>query len=400
MKVFSKKILFCVMLLVFALSSFAQNPCTIPPGTYRTQTQGGWGNDCHGNNPGCLRDHNFSAAFPTGITIGGNYTIHFTTADAVRLYLPAGTTPGVLTSNHVDPTSATEAGVFASQVLALTISVGFADAHVSGFGDLRHLKIRNGVHSPTGAFAGYTVGQFLAIANAVLGGNLTVLPQGITVSDVNDVCDMINNNFDDGTVSNGGLVETDCDEYLPVTLTGFDAAAADNSIHLSWTTASETNNDHFIIDRNGSELAEVVTKGNDASGHSYEYSDYTVLVGTTYNYTLISVDVNGNQQEVATRTVVMGSVPSVSAGSYYLSQNYPNPFNPTTTISFTLPEAGQVRLIVYDILGKEVARLADGNLTAATYSFAFDASRLSSGEYYYRLETGNFSCVRKLTLIK
>ena len=108
-----------------------------------------------------------------------------------------------------------------------------------------------------------------------------------------------------------------------------------------------------------------------------------------------------NQQELATRTVVMGSVQrAFSAGTYYLSQNYPNPFNPTTTISFILPEAGQVRLVVYDILGKEVARLADGNLAAATYSFTFDASHLSSGEYYYRLESGNFSCVRKLTLIK
>ena len=129
MKVFSKKILFCVMLLAFALSSFAQNPCTIPPGTYRTQTQGGWGADCHGGNPGCLLANNFSTAFPNGITIGGNYTIYFSSANAVRLYLPAGTTTGVLTSNHTNPTSATEAGVFASQVLALTISVGFADAH-------------------------------------------------------------------------------------------------------------------------------------------------------------------------------------------------------------------------------------------------------------------------------
>lgn len=88
--------------------------------------------------------------------------------------------------------------------------------------------------------------------------------------------------------------------------------------------------------------------------------------------------------------------------NFSLSQNYPNPFNPSTTINFTMPEAGMVILKVYDVLGKEVATLVDKELNAGTYSQNFDASNLnlSSGIYFYRLETGNFIQTKKMMLVK
>jgi hypothetical protein len=86
--------------------------------------------------------------------------------------------------------------------------------------------------------------------------------------------------------------------------------------------------------------------------------------------------------------------------TFSLSQNYPNPFNPSTTIKFTIPKSGFVTLKVFNILGQEVARLADGELTAGNHEVKFDASRLSSGVYIYKLQANDFSSSKKMMLIK
>jgi hypothetical protein len=83
-----------------------------------------------------------------------------------------------------------------------------------------------------------------------------------------------------------------------------------------------------------------------------------------------------------------------------LEQNYPNPFNPATTISYTLPIAGNVTLKVFDITGKEVRMLDNGHKAAGKYSVTFNASDLASGMYIYRIQTSNFSEVRKMLLMK
>lgn len=85
---------------------------------------------------------------------------------------------------------------------------------------------------------------------------------------------------------------------------------------------------------------------------------------------------------------------------YELRQNYPNPFNPSTQISFTLPQASNVSLTVYNVIGQRVAVLANEVLQSGQHSYQFDASNLASGMYLYRLQTDNFSQVRKMTLIK
>ena len=85
---------------------------------------------------------------------------------------------------------------------------------------------------------------------------------------------------------------------------------------------------------------------------------------------------------------------------YELSQNYPNPFNPVTVIEFALPEAGDVELIVYNILGREVATLVNERKQAGHHQVTFDAGHLASGVYIYHLRTDNFEQARQLTLIK
>jgi len=85
---------------------------------------------------------------------------------------------------------------------------------------------------------------------------------------------------------------------------------------------------------------------------------------------------------------------------YTLSQNYPNPFNPRTTISFSLPQAGQVKLSLFDALGKEIDVIADKHFSAGYHSLNYNATVLPSGVYFYRIETGSFIQSKKMILIK
>jgi hypothetical protein len=89
-------------------------------------------------------------------------------------------------------------------------------------------------------------------------------------------------------------------------------------------------------------------------------------------------------------------VPKVFA----LDQNYPNPFNPTTVVSFQLPMASEVRLVVYDLLGREVAVVANERRTAGSHEVRFDGSGLSTGVYFYRLTAGKYTETRKMILVK
>jgi hypothetical protein len=87
-------------------------------------------------------------------------------------------------------------------------------------------------------------------------------------------------------------------------------------------------------------------------------------------------------------------------GTSVLYPNYPDPFNPATTIRYALPEAGAVRLVVYNALGQEVAHLVEGLVAAGTHEVVFDGQGLPSGVYLYRLEAGTFVQTRRMTLVK
>ena len=86
--------------------------------------------------------------------------------------------------------------------------------------------------------------------------------------------------------------------------------------------------------------------------------------------------------------------------SFALGGNYPNPFNPTTTIPFALPEAADVTLAVYDLLGRRVAVLVEGEMAAGRHEAVFEAGHLSSGVYLIRMQSAGFSQVRRMTLVK
>lgn len=99
-------------------------------------------------------------------------------------------------------------------------------------------------------------------------------------------------------------------------------------------------------------------------------------------------------------TAVGDDIGSALPNQFALNQNYPNPFNPTTTISFDLPQAGSVRLEIYNVLGQSVGTLASGRFSAGRHEVEFDASAQPSGIYFYRLTYPEGVLTRKMVLIK
>ncbi|MCF6130748.1 hypothetical protein [Flavobacterium wongokense] len=205
-----KRILISFILTVMLGMTSAYSQSQGCAGQFTTFTQGGYGTECHGGNPGCYRDAHFASAFPNGVVIGcvaGN-TLTFTSSAAIAAYLPAGTGPAVLTSSAVNPTNTR--GVLSSQILALTLSVGFdaADPNFSASNtSLGSLIIASG------PFAGTSISAFLQIANNVLGG----CSNAYTPSAINAVATALNENFDDGNTDNG-YVSCNRDIVLNITV--------------------------------------------------------------------------------------------------------------------------------------------------------------------------------------
>ena len=126
------------------------------------------------------------------------------------------------------------------------------------------------------------------------------------------------------------------------------------------------------------------------------------------DYFLLKVIVEDDEEETEIDSIEVGisSQPSPKRAAkqlpkdFKLEQNYPNPFNPVTTINFKLPKASNVTLVIYNIQGREVARLVDGYMQAGYRSITWDASTVSSGIYIYRLQAGEFSDTKRMLLIK
>lgn len=123
--------------------------------------------------------------------------------------------------------------------------------------------------------------------------------------------------------------------------------------------------------------------------HAFWMDDYS----GTYQVWTASIDIT---------SLGVGNQESSSPQGITLKQNYPNPFNPSTTIEYTIPHSGEVRLVVVDLTGREIVRLVDGYQPAGTHRVQFDTEhlRLTSGIYFYRLITGSLTSTRRMLLLK
>lgn len=187
---------------------------------------------------------------------------------------------------------------------------------------------------------------------------------------------------------------------LPVELTNFSATVSGNSVTLEWTTATETNNSGFSLERkavNGewTRVAEVTGNGTSTSPVSYSFTDAGLAPGK-YNYRLIQRDFDGTETTYNLLNEVVTGVPD----KFELNQNLPNPFNPVTVIRFALPVAGEVSLKVYDALGEEITTLVNGVLESGWHEAVFDAKSLPSGIYYYTLTSNGTVETKKMVLLK
>lgn len=163
---------------------------------FKTFTIGGWGTNCHGQNPGCYRDANFDLAFPNGLIIGcGDNQLLFTSSSAIKDFLPSGSTPRALNEGVLTDPGRTYRNVLAAQLVGVTLAVGFDEfdedysPNDSYFANLI---------ITAGAFEGMSVYDFLELANSVIGGCIT----GYSFSDLNATATAINENFDGGTMDN------------------------------------------------------------------------------------------------------------------------------------------------------------------------------------------------------
>jgi hypothetical protein len=191
--------------------------------------------------------------------------------------------------------------------------------------------------------------------------------------------------------------------FVPVELTSFTAAVSKNAVTLNWSTATETNNQGFEVERKSSavfvKIGYVPGYGTTADPKTYSFSEKYVKEGV-HTYRLKQIDFDGTvtySQEIEVEI----SVPK----EFNLSQNFPNPFNPTTKINFSLAVDSKVTLKIFNILGQEVLTLLNQNLAASNHEISFNASGLNSGVYFYQIEAQGidgrtFSDLKKMVLLK
>lgn len=197
---------------------------------------------------------------------------------------------------------------------------------------------------------------------------------------------------------------------IPVELTSFTYELLKKAVKLSWSTASEKNNRGFEIERlvhnqqssinNWESLGFIEGKGTTLNPQYYSFIDDQVQNGK-YIYRLKQIDFDGSISYSGEIEVEVYLAPN----EFKLLQNYPNPFNPSTKISYSVPCEGArcivpVQLKVYDVLGNEIAKLVNEYKSAGFYEVEFDASKLTTGIYYYQLQVGEFTDTKKMVLLR
>lgn len=213
----------------------------------------------------------------------------------------------------------------------------------------------------------------------------------------------------DGSIQNDGWYIDNVkisvyNSTVPVELISFNAEVVNNRVELTWMTATETNNRGFEIERSQKSnvksqnewetIGFVQGSGTTMIPQSYSFVDANLKSGK-YFYRLKQIDFDGTFEY--SNTIEMDFAPVTS---FVLDQNYPNPFNPTTKISWQSPVSSRQILKVYDILGNEIATLVDEYKEAGRYEVGFDATNLPSGIYFYKLQSNNFSDVKKMVLMR
>lgn len=189
-----------------------------------------------------------------------------------------------------------------------------------------------------------------------------------------------------------GVYEAYIDFNIPVELVSFNAKQNDYKVILNWSTATETNNSYFEIERKlknqeWEKIGNVPGAGTTTEPRNYFYEDdfeFKTYAGTVL-YRLKQVDFMGTFEYSDVISVDASFVPK----NNYISQNYPNPFNPSTTIKYSLKDESRIRINVFNAIGQVITTLVDETEPAGNYEVSWNAGNLASGVYFYSFEVFN-----------
>ncbi len=216
---------------------------------------------------------------------------------------------------------------------------------------------------------------------------------------------------DEATLVDPGTLNNLDTSPLPIQLASFTAAIQQGggAVQLKWSTASETNNYGFEVQKSFdttnvfASIANsfVAGHGTSVETHAYSFTDADVKPGVWY-YRLKQTDLDGtvHYSDRIQASSVTGVNDRPLPTAFALDQNYPNPFNPSTTIDFALPKDARVSLDVYNVIGQRVASIINEVRQAGYHSVQFNAGQLASGLYIYRIVAGDITMVKKMMLTK
>ena len=201
-----------------------------------------------------------------------------------------------------------------------------------------------------------------------------------------------------------GTPQTIDSSYAPVPFSPGNAdTVSARSVVFRWATYGIVSSFHLQIATDSLFHTIVI----DTSGfNSSVFTDTTLGQGSFYYWRVNNTNSAGTSNWSDTASFYVSSTVGVENSKntipqqYYLSQNYPNPFNPSTVINHEIPKSSLVTLKVYDALGREVATLVNEEKPVGRYNVTFDASKYSSGIYFYRITAGNFIQTKKMILLK
>lgn len=187
--------------------------------------------------------------------------------------------------------------------------------------------------------------------------------------------------------------------FLPVELTAFTVSLKGLYAELLWNTATEVNNYGFEVERKlidtWAKIGFVEGAGTTNAPKDYSFVDKDLNSGK-YSYRLKQIDQDGKFEYSKEIEATVVARPK----SFALEQNFPNPFNPTTTIQFSIPVQSNVHIVLLNMLGRVVQEITNKTYEAGNHRVTLNASTLPSGVYFYKMQNGSFTNMKKLLLLK
>jgi hypothetical protein len=338
---------------------------------------------------------------------------------------------GAGANGSIGPVGSVQVDYGSSQVFSISPNTGYhiSDVIVDGSSVGTNSTYRfNNITSNHTIAASFAINSFSIVASADANGSIQ--PGGTTQADYgssktfgilpNEGYRILDVNVDGSSVgatasyvfkniASNHSISAAFDKILAVELASFESRAEEDKVLLQWTTATETDNSGFEVQRSvkdGHDTAWVIVgflKGFGSTNSPHKYSCLDLgLQPNRYLYRLKQINYDGSFVYNQTVTVEV-----IAPTNYVLEQNFPNPFNPSTSIRFDTPFQGKVRLQIFNILGELVEDLVHKDIGPGYYTQRWDAKGRASGIYFYRIQAESsdnpkksFTQVRKMVLLK